>query len=113
MWWDYDAWSWSSWAAAAGAAMVLGERLVSWVVVVFVLGQSAHEVVHYASDPEVIAGSSFVAWYGLYLLALNTLATLGLYASVRLVGVVAELDRTRDALAPSSSRSSSRRASST
>ena len=53
-----------------------------------------------------------VAWCVLYWTALNGLAAIALVASVRFVAVVAELDRTRDALAREAAHAERRRLSS-
>ena len=63
-------------------------------------------------DELSLLGPSFVAWFVLYTFAIGALATTALIASVRFVAVVAELDRTRDALAFEAANAERRRLSS-
>ena len=62
------------------------------------LAVAVFQAVRY-SDELLLLGPSFIGWFVLYTTVLGTLASTALVASVRFVAVVAELDRTRDALA--------------
>ena len=63
-------------------------------------------------DVLLLLGPSFVGWFILYTFSVGALATTALIASVRFVAVVAELDRTRDALAFEAANAERRRLSS-
>ena len=63
-------------------------------------------------DVLLVLGPSFVGWFILYTFSVGALATTALIASVRFVAVVAELDRTRDALAFEAANAERRRLSS-
>jgi two-component system sensor histidine kinase DesK len=106
-----DLWGWVVWPFAATAALVLGDRWAPRVVAVTIAGSAAYMAVRYL-DELLLLGPSFVGWFLLYMFSVGALAATALIASVRFVAVVAELDRTRDALAYEAATAERRRLSS-
>ncbi|MDA0174247.1 histidine kinase [Solirubrobacter taibaiensis] len=106
-----DLWGCLPWLAIAAAALVAGDRWAPHVILASVTALSAFMTVRYWGELSPL-GPGTVAWCVLYWIAIGGLAAIALVASVRFVAVVAELDRTRDALAREAANAERRRLSS-
>jgi two-component system sensor histidine kinase DesK len=107
-----DLWTCLPWLAAATCALVLGDRWAPYCVLISMAALAGFQAVRYFDEILLFGGDSFLGWFLLYTLVLGLLATTALIASVRFVAVVAELERTRDALAFEAASAERRRLSS-
>ena len=103
------AWETAAWFVPIAAISCLHGRARIIVVVVAPLAMATYDTVTWVgtADPSLYA----VCWNVMYWLTVSSLVVAGVYASARLVPIVAELDAARDALAANAVRSERRRLS--
>jgi signal transduction histidine kinase len=91
-------WGGAVWFAGAAAAMVFGDQRLPVVIGIFALGHAAWDTSFYAGLPGSLPVEA-VIWNLAYVLTTTGLAITGLFASTRLVAVLADLKSTRNAIA--------------